>query len=233
VFDSTQEGHDYRLLALLEHIRTAGNKEKCKFSVSTVKFVGHIVNKDGIKADPHKTSAILKMKSPKNISELCRFMGLANQLGKFSCHVADITHPLILPIHSGNYLVPNEFGCAGLIRKLPLTKPTILTLYRPGGEAKVTADVPSFGLDSPKSHQWVAASSTCISGPVSNWAEICSNWERGPGSHMGLHQAQWLPARKQIFNWVTLQATSSPVEYEASRLTTSSYLTFSHQVSQV
>jgi len=83
VFGSTQEEHDHRFLALLEHIRTAEvslNKEKCIFSVSAVKFLGHIVNKDGIKADPDKTSAILKMK---NISELCRFMGLLNQLGKF------------------------------------------------------------------------------------------------------------------------------------------------------
>ena len=97
VFSYTQEEHDERLMALLEHIKAAGvslNKVKCKFSVHTVKFLGHIVNKDGIKADPDKTSAILKMKPPQNVTELRRFMGLANQLGKFSCHLADITHPL-------------------------------------------------------------------------------------------------------------------------------------------
>ena len=97
VFGSTQEEHDERFMALLECIKAAGvslNKVKCKFSVHTVKFLGHIVNKDGIKADADKTSAILKMKPPQNVTELRRFMGLANQLGKFSCHLADITHPL-------------------------------------------------------------------------------------------------------------------------------------------
>ena len=97
VFGTTQEQHDQRLIVTLDSIKTAGvslNKAKCKFSVSCVKFLGHIVYKDGIKADPDKTAAILNMKPPQNISELRRFMGLANQLGKFSCHLAHLTHPL-------------------------------------------------------------------------------------------------------------------------------------------
>ena len=97
VFGATQEQHNQRLIAMLDRIKTAGvllNKVKCKFSVSSVKFLGHIVNKDGIKADPGKMAAILNIKPPQNISELRRFMGLANQLGKFSCHLAHLTHPL-------------------------------------------------------------------------------------------------------------------------------------------
>jgi len=97
VFSYTQEEHDERFMALLERIKAAGvslNKVKCKFSVHMVKFLGHIVNKDGIQADPDKTSAILKIKPPQNVTELRRFMGLANQLGKFLCHLAYITHPL-------------------------------------------------------------------------------------------------------------------------------------------
>ena len=97
VFGSNQAEHDERLIATLERIKAAGvtlNKDKCKFSVNAVKFLGHIVDQDGIKADPDKTSAITNMKSPQNVSELRRFMGMANQLGKFSCHLADLTHPL-------------------------------------------------------------------------------------------------------------------------------------------
>jgi len=62
VFGATQEQHNQRLTATLDRIKTTGvslNKAKCKFSVSSVKFLGHIVNKDGIKADPDKTAAIL------------------------------------------------------------------------------------------------------------------------------------------------------------------------------
>ena len=103
VFGKTQKQHDQRLIATLERIKEAGvslNKAKCKFGVSAVKFLGHIVDKDGIKADPDKTKAILNMKPPQNISELRRFMGLANQLGKFSCYLADLTHPLRMSLSS-------------------------------------------------------------------------------------------------------------------------------------
>ena len=65
-----------------------------------MKFLGHIVDKNGIKADPDKTKAILNIKSPQSISELRRIMGLANQIGKFSCHLAHLTHPLRMLLSS-------------------------------------------------------------------------------------------------------------------------------------
>lgn len=73
VFGSNQAEHDQRLITTLERTKAAGvtlNKDKCMFSVNSVKFLGHIVNKEGIRADPEKTSAILNMKSPQNVSEL-------------------------------------------------------------------------------------------------------------------------------------------------------------------
>ena len=59
-----------------------------------LKFLGHLVNGDGIHADPDKTSAICEMAPPTNVSELRRFMGMANQLGKFSPNLANLTQPL-------------------------------------------------------------------------------------------------------------------------------------------
>ena len=87
VFGKDQSEHDDRVVAALERIEKAGvtlNSEKCKFNKDLVKFLGHLIDADGIRADPEKTSAILKMEPPTNISELHRFMGMANQLGKFS-----------------------------------------------------------------------------------------------------------------------------------------------------
>ena len=42
------------------------NKEKCIFGESQVKFLGHIVSSDGIKADPAKISAVCDMPIPEN-----------------------------------------------------------------------------------------------------------------------------------------------------------------------
>ena len=52
-----------------------------------MKFLGHLVDKDGIQADPDKASAILKMAAPHNITEVHCFLGTINQLGKFSQHL--------------------------------------------------------------------------------------------------------------------------------------------------
>ena len=50
------------MMKVLKQIETAGvtlNPNKCEFSKSELKFLGHIVNKQGVKADPAKTRAVL------------------------------------------------------------------------------------------------------------------------------------------------------------------------------
>eukprot|EP00731_Ephydatia_muelleri_P009839 Em0005g425a len=79
VFGSNQQEHDFRLHAILKAIKAAGvtlNSEKCSFSVDKLKFLGHVISRDGVSADPDKTKAILQMKPPTNITELRRFMGM-------------------------------------------------------------------------------------------------------------------------------------------------------------
>ena len=99
VFGSDQKEHDERLTAALERIKEAGatlNPSKCEFRKTQLKFLGHLIDPTGIRADPEKTSAIAGMKAPTNVPELRRFMGMANQLGKFSHNLADLTQPVRL-----------------------------------------------------------------------------------------------------------------------------------------
>ena len=96
VFGKTQE-HDKRLLAVLGRIRQSGlnlNPEKCEFSKTSVKFLGQIVNKNGIKADPEKIEAVSNLKRPENTSDVRRFLGMLNQLSKFSPQLSEKTKPL-------------------------------------------------------------------------------------------------------------------------------------------
>lgn len=94
VFAASQEEHNTRLLAVLLRLEEAGvTPGKCEFDKPSVKFLGHLIDKDGIRADPEKTSALVKMAAPQSVSDLRRFMGLTNQLGKFSPRVADISQP--------------------------------------------------------------------------------------------------------------------------------------------
>ena len=97
IFGSTKEEHNVKLIDVLNKISQAGatlNKDKCLFGQETITFLGHVIDKTGISSDPDKVSAILKMKPPTLITELRRFMGMVNQLGKFSSRLATISQPL-------------------------------------------------------------------------------------------------------------------------------------------
>ena len=97
VFGKDQDQHDTRLMAVLKRVQSAGvtlNKDKCNFSMSQVQFLGHVIDQTGIRADPAKTAAIQNIEPPKTIPELRRFLGMVNQLGKFSPNLANITQPL-------------------------------------------------------------------------------------------------------------------------------------------
>ena len=73
VFGANCKDHGNRLDPVMQRLQTAGatlNRSKCAFMKNQVKFLGHVVNKDSIQADPEKVSAIVKIKSPSNITVL-------------------------------------------------------------------------------------------------------------------------------------------------------------------
>ena len=99
IFGKNHKEHDDHLEAVLKRLIAAGvtlNPEKCEFSKSELKFLGHIINHQEVTADPAKKKAILEMKPPKNVSELRRFTGMTNRLSKLNfipCS-ADLMRPL-------------------------------------------------------------------------------------------------------------------------------------------
>ena len=105
VYGKSQEEHDKHLTAVLHKVAAAGitlNLEKCEFSCKEIKFLGQLVDKQGIRADPNKVKAIQQMKEPKNVTELHRFLGMINQLGKFTPNLAENTKPLCELLSSKN-----------------------------------------------------------------------------------------------------------------------------------
>ena len=69
VFSKTPEEHIERLRGIFEKLTAAGLRlkpSKCKFFKLRVKYLGHIVSKNGIETDPGKIEAIEKWPVPKN-----------------------------------------------------------------------------------------------------------------------------------------------------------------------
>ena len=70
------------------------NKDKCEFNKQSLTFLGHKIDNQGMSPDPQKTIAIRTFKKPSNRTELRRFLGMANQLGKFTPNLPEISQPI-------------------------------------------------------------------------------------------------------------------------------------------
>ena len=81
-----QAEHDRRLNDVLRRLQEWGFRlglPKCKFNSQEVKYLGMIINSQGIRADPEMTLTIRDLRSPASIPELRSLLGLINYYGKF------------------------------------------------------------------------------------------------------------------------------------------------------
>ena len=78
VWGENTEQHDVGLRQVLDHCRERNlklNKDKCRFRLSDVSYVGHVLSADGVKPDPLKVEAVKAMPPPGDRKELQRFAG--------------------------------------------------------------------------------------------------------------------------------------------------------------
>lgn len=91
------EEHIETLGKVMHILKTANlsiNVEKCKFARPSLKFLGYIVDKEGLRTDPDKVAAILNFPRPRNMTELKRFIGLASWYRRFVKDFSMVAAPL-------------------------------------------------------------------------------------------------------------------------------------------
>ena len=96
IWGKTLAEHDNRLQKVLLKVRESGlklNKNKCQFFKNSIVFLGRIISSEGIRVDPSKPGAITKMSVLQSLTELQRFLGMVNYLGKFIPNLAEVTTP--------------------------------------------------------------------------------------------------------------------------------------------
>ena len=141
--------HEEVLFPVLQKLQDAGvtlNPDKCEFMKDTVTFVGHTLSQKGIQPEQRKVQAILEMDAPKDIHELRRFLGMVNQMGKFSPNITDLTQPLreLLSKNSWSWGPPQDSAFCHI--KVELSSLTVLAMYDASRETKISADASSYGL---------------------------------------------------------------------------------------
>ena len=146
----SQDEHDQRLHAVLNKLKEAHitlNPEKCEFSKTSIKILGHIVSSEGIKPDPEKIKSILSLPVPKNVAEIRSFLGMVNQQSKFAPDLATKTKPLrdlLNKRSTWTWGAPQQKAYEDI--KTCLTEAPILALYDCNRETKISADASSYGI---------------------------------------------------------------------------------------
>ena len=70
------------------------NGKKCKFAVTQVKYLGHILSGSGVAVDPSKFDLITNWPTPKSAKQIKSFLGVANYYRRFVQSFAQRSAPL-------------------------------------------------------------------------------------------------------------------------------------------
>ena len=130
--------HDACVQAVLFRLQRASltlNIQKCEFSQGQVKFLGHIIDAQGIHADPGKTQAIGHFPTPTTVTELQRFVGIG------------INAPLKQLLHKDSAWYWDKAQQTSFQRvKEKHTSPEILAHYNTNHHTVIATDASSKGL---------------------------------------------------------------------------------------
>ena len=89
--------HDENLLELLERARKVNlrlNSRKMELRKPEVKFMGHIISREGLKPDPAKVKGVEEIPQPLCKQEVLSLLGFVNYLSRFLPRLADVAQPL-------------------------------------------------------------------------------------------------------------------------------------------
>ena len=179
VFAGTFAEELQRLREVFLRMRSANlklNPKKCQLFQDEVKYLGHVVSRQGVSTDPGKTSAIVEWTAPKNRSELRSFLGLCSYYRKFVQNFATIAQPLHALTKEGvKFAWNSECGIAFEQLKRAITTSPVLRYPDPKKGFTLDTDASNCGIGAVLSQldngqeQVVAYYSRALSSPEKNY----------------------------------------------------------------
>ncbi|GJW79269.1 putative reverse transcriptase domain-containing protein [Tanacetum coccineum] len=86
IYSKSKEEHEKHLKLILELLKKEelyAKFSKCEFWISTVQFLGHVIDSQGIHVDPAKIESIKNWAAPTTPTEIRQFLGLAGYYRRF------------------------------------------------------------------------------------------------------------------------------------------------------
>ena len=95
--NSSQEEHTRHLHQLFKQLTQYGvvvSPSKCEFGATSQSFLGHVIDKDGVRPLLEKVKSIIDYPVPKSLRKLREFHGLINFYQRFFSRCAETAQPL-------------------------------------------------------------------------------------------------------------------------------------------
>ncbi|XP_062708139.1 uncharacterized protein K02A2.6-like [Aedes albopictus] len=150
--------HQRNLEAVLRRLQEFGftiKAEKCSFGQKQIKYVGHLIDEQGLRPDPAKIEAICNMPAPTNVTEVRSFLGAINYYGKFVPSMRKLRYPLDELLKADRkFAWTAECEKSFTTFKQVLQSDLLLTHYNPQLPIVVSADASSVGVGATISHKF-------------------------------------------------------------------------------
>ena len=86
IYSQSEREHEDHLSIVLQLLRDHqlyAKFSKCKFWLTEVRFLGHMVSTSEVSVDPEKVEAVMSWERPKSVFEVSSFLGLAGYYRRF------------------------------------------------------------------------------------------------------------------------------------------------------
>jgi hypothetical protein len=97
-YSATMDEHVHKLRRIFERLEQADFKiqpDKCVFAIDSIKYLGHIVTKDGVKPDPKKVRAICEYPiQKKTVKDIRSLIGVASYYRRYVQNFTELAKPL-------------------------------------------------------------------------------------------------------------------------------------------
>ena len=97
IYSKNEEEHEEHLrtgLKLLREHKLYAKLSKYDFYKNKIHYLSHIISEEGISVDPEKIEAIMNWPTPRNVTDMRSFMGLAGYYKRFIEGFSKVAHAI-------------------------------------------------------------------------------------------------------------------------------------------